>query len=134
MDAPPSGLQLGGKPSHGGHCGNEGQQGHQAEPWAGENDEPESADEAGGDIHAEEQADEEQVLQAAHIGSGSGDQFTGSGVVMPGKGAPLEGVVHSGPDVTEGRLGGPVADGSEHESDTRSKHYQAEKEADGFPK
>ena len=123
MDAPPSGLQLGGKPSHGGHCGNEGQQGHQAEPWAGENDEPESADEAGGDIHAEEEAHEEQVLQAAHIGSGPGDQFTGSGVVMPGKRAPLERVVYGGPDVTEGCLGGSVADGSEHQSNPGSENH-----------
>ena len=44
MDAPPSGLQLGGKPGHAGHGGNEGQQGHQAEPWAGDENEGQGSD------------------------------------------------------------------------------------------
>ena len=133
VDTPPPRLQLGRKPGHGGHRGNQRHQSHQAEAGAGDNDQRQGSDEPDSDIHTKEQAHEQKVLKTADIGTGAGDQFSSAGVVMPGKGAPLERVVHGGANIAQGGLGGPVSDGAEYQTHHGSEHDESDEYPDQGP-
>ena len=127
VDPPPARLKTDGKIGHGQNRRDHGHQGQFAQGGVDGENEKGGSHKSRQDVDREQEADENEFLQAKNIRAGPRDEFPSPGIVMPGEALSLEGIIDRRAYIAESPLGGNISQRAEQKTDDRSGQHQSEK-------
>src|SRR5438445_1082345 len=128
VDVAPLRLKFAGVKGDQGNGGRHRAEGERAQAGADGENQRDGEDQRDADIHAQKEAGEQKILEPPDVRGGTGNQFTGVGLVVIGEGQSLNGVINGAGDVAEGGLNDVIANRAELDTDAGAHEHQGNKE------